>query len=172
MAKQKKTEQKKNNREDNLLGFDKEITRRDFIGGTLLGTGAGLLYGKAPALMQTANAQTMPLPLTGLGPDWTGPGGIGDYKDANGNTHDVMNAGHEIRNKTFEGMFKSAIDSGETYDVVIVGGGFSGLSAAFRYHEERPRGKSLILDNHAMFGGEAKQNEFMVDGQRLWAPQG
>ena len=64
------------------------------------------------------------------------------------------------------------IDSGEVYDLVVVGGGFSGLSAAYRYHEDRPNGSVLILDNHAIFGGEAKQNEFDVDGVRLWAPQG
>lgn len=167
MSKKKTTE-----REDKLSGIDSNITRRDFIGGSLLGTGAALMYAKAPALMREANAQTMPHPLTGVGADWTGPGGIGDYSKANGNTHDVVNDAHAIRNKSFEKMFKDAIDSGEVYDLIVVGGGFSGLSAAYTYHDKRPKGSVLILDNHAMFGGEAKQNEFEVDGHRLWAPQG
>ena len=158
--------------EDKLLGFDADITRRDFVGSTLIGAGAGLLYANAPGLIRNAGAQTLPVPLTGVGPDWTGPGGVGDYKDANGNTHEVINDGHGIRNGAYEKAFKDAIDSGEVYDLVVVGGGFSGLSAAYRYHEDRPNGSVLILDNHAIFGGEAKQNEFDVDGVRLWGPQG
>lgn len=163
---------KTNEREDRLLGLDSGITRRDFIGSSLIGTGAALLYAGAPAFIGRAGAQTMLHPLTGVGPDWTGPGGIGDYSNANGNTHEVINDGHGIRNGSFEKMFKDAIDSSETYDLVVVGGGFAGLSAAYRYHEDRPKGSVLILDNHAIFGGEAKQNEFEVDGVRLWAPQG
>ena len=166
------TTPKKNAREDKLLGFDADITRRDFIGSTLIGAGAGLLYANAPGLMRSANAQTLPVSLTGVGPEWTGPGGIGDYRNANGNTHDVINDGHGIRNGAYEKAFKGAVDSGEVYDLVVVGGGFAGLAAAYRYHEDRPNAPVLILDNHAMFGGEAKQNEFEVDGVHLWAPQG
>ena len=166
------TETKKNTREDKLLGLDADITRRDFVGSALLGAGAGLLYAKAPGLLRNAEAQTLSTPLTGVGPDWTGPGGIGDYNKANGNTHEVVNDGHGIRNGVYEKAFGDAVDSGEVYDLVIVGGGFSGLSAAYAYHEERPDATTLILDDHAVFGGEAKQNEFEVDGYRLWAPQG
>ncbi|MDP4650800.1 MAG: twin-arginine translocation signal domain-containing protein, partial [Haliea sp.] len=72
-----------------------EITRRDFVGGTLIGSGAALLLARAPALLaQTSPAeayklqlgQSMPLPLTGLDESWTGPGGVGDYAVANGDT--------------------------------------------------------------------------------------
>ena len=84
-----------------------------------------MLSAKAPGLIRSANAQTLGVPLTGVGPDWTGPGGIGDYKDANGNTHQVINDGHGIRNGAYEKAFKDAIDSGEVYDLVVVGGGFS-----------------------------------------------
>jgi spermidine dehydrogenase len=58
---------------------DSNITRRDFVGGTLLGTGAALMGMGPPSAVRTAQAQTIAAPLTGLGPDWTGPGGIGDY---------------------------------------------------------------------------------------------
>ena len=34
----------------------RNITRRDFVGGTLIGSGAALLAAKAPALLSDANA--------------------------------------------------------------------------------------------------------------------
>src|SRR6266702_3025230 len=75
------------------------MTRRDFVGGTLVGTGAALLGMGSPAAMRTAQAQTVASRMTSLGPDWTGPGGIGDYSRSNGNTHEVENASHGgIRN--------------------------------------------------------------------------
>jgi spermidine dehydrogenase len=148
------------------------VTRRDFVGGTLLGAGAALLYANAPAVLREARAQTIPLPLTGLGPDWTGPGGIGDYAQSNGNTHEVVNAGHGLRTGAFDTLIRDATDTGETYDLVVVGAGFAGHSAAYTYWKERPDDHILILDNHPIFGGEAKTNEFDVDGTHLWAPQG
>ena len=75
------------------------MTRRDFVGGTLVGAGAALLGMAPPAAIRTAQAQTAASRMTGLGPDWTGPGGIGDYSRSNGNTHEVVNAAHGgIRN--------------------------------------------------------------------------
>ncbi len=149
------------------------ITRRDFVGGTLVGAGAALLEMASPAAIKTAAAQTVPSPMTGLGPDWTGPGGIGDYARSNGNTHEVVNAAHGgIRNEQFDKALRSAIDTGESPDLIIVGCGMSGLSACWAYRKERPNGKVLMLDQHPIFGGEAKQNEFEVDGYHLTAPQG
>ena len=55
---------------------------------------------------------------------------------------------------------------------MIVGAGFAGISAAYTYLKSKPEARILILENHAMFGGEARQNEFEVDGYRLWGPQG
>jgi spermidine dehydrogenase len=65
-----------------------------------------------------------------------------------------------------------ASNTGEVYDLVVVGAGFAGCTAAMTYHEQNPKASILILDNHNIFGGEAKQNEFKVDGYRLWGPQG
>ena len=56
------------------------------------------------------------------------------------------------------------------YDLVSVGGGLSGLAAAV-FFQKNTGGRCLVLDNHAMFGGEAKRNEFLVDGQTLIAHQ-
>ncbi len=152
---------------------DSSITRRDFVGGTLIGSGAALLGMGSPAAINTANAQTVTSKMTGLGPEWTGPGGIGDYARSNGNTHEVVNAAHDgVRNHQFDAMLRAATDTGESVDLVIVGTGTSGMSAAWAFRKERPNGTVLMLDQHPIFGGEAKQNEFQVDGYHLTAPQG
>jgi spermidine dehydrogenase len=55
--------------------------------------------------------------------------------------------------------------SKEVYDLVVVGGGISGLSAAYFYLQKHGRDrKVLILDNHDDFGGHAKRNEHTIDG--------
>jgi len=53
----------------------------------------------------------------------------------------------------------------ESYDLVVVGAGISGLAAAYFYNKENPGARILILDNHDDFGGHAKRNEFTIDGQ-------
>ena len=54
------------------------------------------------------------------------------------------------------------------YDLVVVGGGISGLSAAYLYRQRHGNNsRILILDNHDDFGGHAKRNEFTVDGKQL-----
>ena len=157
------------------------ITRRDFIGSTLIGSGAGLLTAKAPGVLSATDdvkadafklGRTMPLPLTGLDEKWTGYGGVGDYKTSNGNTYREVNAAHTLRNGDFKELVKAGEDSGEYYDLVVVGSGFSGCTAAYTFLKEKPDAKVLIFDNHDMFGGEARQNEFEVDGYKLWGPQG
>ena len=158
-----------------------EMTRRDFVGGTLIGSGVALLSANAPGALASTDAsaelgfklgKTMPMPLTGLGASWSGPGGQGDYSTANGNTHREVNAAHTLRNGDFTQRIDASRDTGEHYDLVVVGAGFAGCTAAYTFLKEHPKANVLILDNHEMFGGEARQNEFEVDGYRLWAPQG
>jgi spermidine dehydrogenase len=56
---------------------------------------------------------------------------------------------------------------------VVVGGGIAGLSAAHGFVKATGAGRRvLVLENHAMLGGEARQNEFVVEGERLLGPQG
>lgn len=55
----------------------------------------------------------------------------------------------------------------ETYDLIVVGAGISGLAAAYRYLKSKPQAKILILDNHDDFGGHAKRNEFTINGKTL-----
>ena len=93
-------------------GTSTGITRRDFVNGSLVGSGAALLTANAPGLISSAMAssqnvasefpQTIPLPLTGLTKDWTGPGGVGDYGEANGDIHSDVNRAHAFRNSDFK----------------------------------------------------------------------
>src|SRR3546814_19173304 len=67
---------------------------------------------------------------------------------------------HALRDGT---AFDNVTDTGETYDLIVVGGGISGLSAAHFYRQAKgPTARILVLDNHDSFGGHAKRNEFTV----------
>ena len=146
---------------DVALGMKTRITRRDFLGSTLLASGAVLLRPNTPAEILAAKDE------------FTGYGGIGEYSRSNGNTLEVLRAGHSIRDGAYDPLPNNTIDTGEPYDCVIVGGGISGLAAAlFFQRQSGSAAKCLILENHPIFGGEAKQNEFHVDGKRLIAHQG
>jgi spermidine dehydrogenase len=149
---------------DKALGMERGITRRDFLNATLLASGGLLLSPVSPAQLLAENA----------GEDsWTGYGGIGDYANSNGNTRAVLDAGHQIRDGVFDSLPANTIDTGETYDCAVVGGGISGLAAALIFQRQAGEGKTcLVLDNHPIFGGEAKRNEFLVDGHRLVGHQG
>jgi spermidine dehydrogenase len=158
---------------DKTLGTERDITRRDFLNAALLASGGVLLTTATPAELLRAQSTTN----AALGPspsdDWTGYGGVGDYANSNGNTNAVLEAGHQIRDGVFDTLPVSAIDTGEIYDCVVVGGGISGLAAALIFQRKAGEGKTcLVLDNHPIFGGEAKRNEFVVDGHRLTAHQG
>lgn len=136
------------------------VTRRDFLNGILLGTGAFLLELPAPLRLF---AQSQP---------GYGFGGIGDYASSNGNTSAVISAFQTIQNGDYKSINREIIDTRETYDLVIVGGGLSGLGAAYELNKSSSKqAKCLIIENHPIFGGAAKRNEFMVQGERLIGPQ-
>ncbi|HEX6545729.1 MAG TPA: NAD(P)-binding protein, partial [Bryobacteraceae bacterium] len=136
------------------------ITRRDYLNSALVASGSVLLGAASP--MQLLARE-----------DWNGYGGVGDYGRSNGNTFEVMTDGHKIRDHVFEPLPAGVIDTKETFDCVVVGGGISGLSSGLFYSRKTGGKKScLILENHAIFGGEARRNEFEVDGERVMAHQG
>jgi spermidine dehydrogenase len=122
------------------------ITRRDFLNGAALTIAAGL----TPAAQLAAQPSRYPPALTGL-------------RGQHDGSFEIAHAlAREGRRFPVEG---APID--ETYDLVVVGGGISGLSTAWFYRRAKPSARILILDNHDDFGGHAKRNEFSLDGRRI-----
>lgn len=143
------------NEADRKLGMDRTITRRDFLNGTRIAIGAAMLSGNIPGLDTTANAAASQMSSAYYPPTLTGMRGSHDGS---------FEVAHEMRTgKTWE----NPEDTQEVYDLIVVGGGLSGLSAAYYFRKEMPKAKILILDNHDDFGGHAKRNEFEVDGKQV-----
>jgi spermidine dehydrogenase len=137
------------------LGLVTPIERRDFLNG--LAIGAGLL----------ATGCTLPAEsATGAAPPTQGPAGY--YPPTRvgmrGSHPGSFEGAHALRDGQ---PVAPASATGESYDLVVVGGGISGLSAAWFWRQARPNARILILDNHDDFGGHAKRNEFEVDGRTL-----
>ncbi len=146
------------------LGLDTPITRRDFVNGALAGAGASLLGSYSIAATGVASPPN---------DTFTGYGGVGDYARANGNTWPVVQAAHRLRDGRYDSAALAGAKAAGEFDLVVVGGGIAGLSAAHYFMKAAgARRRVLLLENHAMPGGEARQNEFVVENVRLLGPQG
>ena len=145
------------NRKDRELGMGQGITRRDFLNGVALTAAAAMLPSHllAAADMQATREQSpdyYPPALTGL----------------RGSHPGSFDTAHSLRDGTFWEKAGTPIDSGESYDLVVVGGGISGLSAAHFFRKVTgPKASVLILDNHDDFGGHAKRNEFSAPARTV-----
>ena len=127
-----------------------KITRRDFLNGTQVAIGASLLSPWTEVFGATGSPFALP-------PDYYPPAltGLRGSHDGSGETRHERGAGKRWPVAAPE----------ETYDLVIVGAGISGLAAAYFYRSEHPDARILVLDNHDDFGGHAKRNEFSHDGE-------
>jgi spermidine dehydrogenase len=136
---------------DKNLGMDRGITRRDFLNGTAMAT-AGLAFAASggPAIAQTGTSY---------------PPALSKMRGHHKGSFEVM---HSVRDGEFFTGLEEEIDTGETYDLVIVGAGISGLAAAYLYRQQAGRNaRILLLDNHDDFGGHAKRNEFTSSSGKL-----
>jgi spermidine dehydrogenase len=84
-----------------------------------------------------------------------------------GSAEGTYEAAHALRDGSFWKNAGTAVDTKEDYDLVVVGAGLSGLSAAHFYRKRHPAARVLILDNHDDFGGHATRNEFRPGGRLL-----
>src|SRR5258705_2432402 len=150
-------------RNDRKLGMDRNVTRRDFLNGVAVGTGAlagSMLSGFA---WQAFGA-------------WAGQDRPGYYPPAltglRGSHVGSFEAAHGVRDGKFPAKSSAPVDTKELYDLVIVGAGISGLAAAYFWRAKNPDARILILDNHDDFGGDAKRNEMQANCRVLLANGG
>lgn len=144
---------------DSSLGMDRKIERRDLLQGMAAAAGlaaAGSWPTGALAALTADAAQPASQDAAGYYPP-TRTGLRGNHPGSFENAHALRDGQAVLPAKS----------TGETYDLVIVGGGISGLSAAHFWRRARPNAKILILDNHDDFGGHAKRNEYHVDGKMM-----
>ena len=140
---------------DRELGMGARITRRDFLNGVAITAGAAMI----PPEMWAAAA------LEGQNePGYYPPGKTG----LRGSHVGSFEAMHKVRDGTFWEDAPKPVDTGEFYDLVVVGGGISGLAAAHYFRKAAGQKASiLILENHDDFGGHAKRNEFRAGNRTI-----
>jgi spermidine dehydrogenase len=143
---------------DRELGMGRSITRRDFLNGVGVVVGGSLILGNSawleafgvpePAFEPEKDPNYYPPARTGL----------------RGSHDGSWEVAHALRDGK---EWPEAISDNESYDLIVVGGGISGLAAAYFFRKSAgPQSRILILDNHDDFGGHAKRNEFKA-GDRL-----
>src|ERR1700734_3788553 len=138
---------------DRELGMDRSIPRRDFLQGALAGAAAAALGPRALAFAQDLGAGTAAQDRPGYYPPL--------LNGMRGSHPGSFEAAHALRDGAAP---ERGVDTGETYDLIVVGAGISGLAAAHFYRSQRgPSSRILLLDNHDDFGGHAKRNEFHLD---------
>ena len=145
------------------LGMNRAITRRDFLNGMAIGA-AGLVSSPWLAGLDAAAAVQFAQDAAGYYPP-----ALTGMRGSHDGSYEVA---HALRDPRFWRTAPQPVQTGERYDLVVVGGGISGLAAAYFYRARvGANARILILDNHDDFGGHAKRNEFRPGGT-LWIANG
>jgi spermidine dehydrogenase len=134
-----------------------KITRRDFLNGVTITAGAAMI---PPEMWAAAAADLEPQNASGYYP----PAKTG-LRGSHAGSFEAM---HKVRDGAFWDDAPKPADTGESYDLVVVGGGISGLAAAHYFRKAAgDKARILILENHDDFGGHAKRNEFRAGNRTL-----
>jgi spermidine dehydrogenase len=153
-------------KEDRSLGMNRRIPRRDFLNGVAIGITAAYAATKvSPAEAAAAPEAVQAVPAST------------DYPPARTGLRGQIAQAVDLYPKLREGAYAKFpaldVDTKEEYDLVVVGGGFSGMSAAhFWLKALGADQKVLILDNLDDIGGHARRNEFTYQGRTFIAPGG
>ena len=145
-------------RRDRELGMDRPISRRDFMDGVAVTIGGAVLAAHTPAVgAQEMKTPNYPPALTGL----------------RGDQDQVFRYAHKLRDGKAWDSLGTPERSSESYDLIVVGAGISGLSAAYFFRKTFGKNsRILLLDSHDDFGGHARRDEFEVNGRMLLANGG
>ncbi len=138
---------------DRDLGMNREITRRDFLEGVSVAVAGGMMPGNLFAAPADGPHTTVNYP----------PGRTG----LRGSHHGSFEVAHQLAREGRRDWGPAENPDDIVYDLIVIGAGISGLSAAHFYKKRHPDATILILDNHDDFGGHAKRNEFLYQGQKI-----
>jgi len=146
---------------DHELGMNRGITRRDFLNGVAIAAG-GTLVGGGIGTETLAAAAALDEFAPEKAADYYPPARMG----LRGNHDGTFTFAHRLRDGEGADAFGEPVGTGESYDLIVVGGGISGLAAAYFFRKSAGKNaRILILDNHDDFGGHAKRNEFRAGGR-------
>jgi spermidine dehydrogenase len=147
---------------DKELGMRRRITRRDFMNGVAMTVGAAAMPHAHALRGQTGEQSSVAEPQNAPGYDPPAKTGLRGSHDGS------YTVAHSVRDGNFWDHAGAAESTGESYDLVVVGCGISGLSSARFFRQAAgPNAKVLLLDPHDDFGGHAKRNEFNVGGTKM-----
>jgi len=153
---------------DRELGMGCPISRRDFLNGAAVGIGGVLASERLLAALAPSEfaggADNLPSSPPEKAADYYPPALTG----MRGNHDGTFTYAHRLRDGEAWDADGPSEQTRETYDLVVVGGGISGLAAAYFYRKNAgDKARILVLDNHDDFGGHAKRNEFHAGGRML-----
>jgi spermidine dehydrogenase len=146
----------------------RKITRRDFLNGVSVGVGGAIVGAMGASKVFGTDTLLAAAALDELSPQ----DALGYYPPAKmgmrGNHGGSFTFAHLMRDGQPWNALGKASATGENYDLVVVGGGISGLATAYFYRQRFGKNaRILILDNHDDFGGHAKRNEFQAGGRMV-----
>ena len=150
---------------DRELGMGRKITRRDFLDGMAIGTAVVAASAAFPSVAQASSGRPGGNGHGNGNGHGHGHGAPATYPPTDNGLRGQQPGAYDVAHSVRDGAFApgQVTDIRESYDLIVVGGGLSGLAAAQFYRKAKgSRARILILDALDDFGGHARRNEFHV----------